>query len=50
MAYVDGELKLQDKLDEVTKLLVERRSQIENFRANYQDAKVRTAFHHREEQ
>lgn len=41
-AYVDGEIKLKERLNEIIKAIAERKRQIEEFRARLQDAKVNT--------
>jgi hypothetical protein len=38
--YVDGEMKLVERMNEVVKVIVERRNQIDTFRANLDEAKV----------
>ena len=38
--YVDGEMKLVERMNEVVKVIVERRNQIDAFRANLDEAKV----------
>ena len=38
--YVDGEMKLVERMNEMVKVIVERRNQIDTFRANLDEAKV----------
>jgi Ca2+-binding EF-hand superfamily protein len=39
--YVEGEIKLKERLNEVIKNLSERRRQMDEFEARLQDAQVR---------
>ena len=41
-AYVEGEMKLKDRLNEAIKVVLERRRQVDIFRENLNDAKVTT--------
>lgn len=38
-AYVDGEIKLKERLNEIIKAIAERRRQIDEFRMRYEEAK-----------
>ncbi|CDW90728.1 c2 domain containing protein [Stylonychia lemnae] len=38
--YIDGEIKLKDRLNEIIKQLAERRRQIDEFQARYDESKV----------
>lgn len=44
--YVDGEMKLKDRLNEIIKALAERKRQVDEFRARLADAKVSKHYHH----
>jgi hypothetical protein len=39
--YVDGEMKLKERLNEIIKALAERKRQVDEFKARLADAKVR---------
>lgn len=41
-AYVEGEMKLKDRLNEAIKVVLERRRQVDIFRENLNEAKVST--------
>ena len=38
--YVDGEIKLKERLNEIIKAMAERRRQIDDFQQLYEEAKV----------
>jgi hypothetical protein len=38
-AYVEGEIKLKERLNEIIKAIAERRRQIDEFRMRYEEAK-----------
>lgn len=38
--YVDGEMKLKERLNEIIKALAERKRQVDEFKARLLDAKV----------
>ena len=40
--YVEGEIKLKERLNEIIKTMAERRRQLDEFRELLQDAKVKT--------
>ncbi len=39
--YVEGEIKLKDRLNDIIKSVAERKRQIDDFKERLQDAKVR---------
>ena len=41
--YVDGEMKLKERLNEIIKALAERKRQVDEFKARLADAKVITS-------
>lgn len=42
--YVEGEIKLKDRLNDIIKSIAERKRQIDDFKDRLQDAKVRMVF------